>query len=46
MKMNFLKRLLVDFDLKAEDVENLTLWLDSAEDLMEESKNFGHTKIY
>ena len=37
---NFFKNLLVEFDLKAEDVENLTLWLDSAEDSAEESKRF------
>ncbi|MEI7424612.1 MAG: hypothetical protein WCK10_00630, partial [Candidatus Staskawiczbacteria bacterium] len=36
----FLKKILVDYDLKAEDVENLTSWLDSAEDLMKESTKF------
>ncbi|MGA2418045.1 MAG: ATP-dependent Clp protease ATP-binding subunit [Candidatus Staskawiczbacteria bacterium] len=36
----FLKKYLVEFDLKPEDVENLTLWLDSAEDLMDKSKKF------
>ena len=36
----FFKKTLVDFDLKAEDVENLTLWLDSAEDAIEENKKF------
>ena len=36
----FFKKILVDFDLKPEDVENLTLWLDSAEDLAEKSRKF------
>ena len=36
----FFKKTLVDFDLKPEDVENLTLWLDSAEDLMEKNRKF------
>ncbi len=36
----FFKKVLVDFDLKLEDVENLTLWLDSAEDIMEKSRKF------
>lgn len=36
----FFKKTLVEFDLKPEDVENLTLWLDSAEDLMEKNKKF------
>ncbi len=36
----FFKKLLVDFDLKPEDVENLTLWLDSAEDLAEKTRKF------
>lgn len=37
---DFFKKILVDFDLKPEDVENLTLWLDSAEDLVEKNKKF------
>ncbi|MGD0576576.1 MAG: ATP-dependent Clp protease ATP-binding subunit [Candidatus Staskawiczbacteria bacterium] len=36
----FFKQTLVDFDLKPEDVENLTLWLDSAEDSAERSQKF------
>jgi ATP-dependent Clp protease ATP-binding subunit ClpC len=36
----FFKKTLVEFDLKAKDVENLTLWLDSAEDLNERNKKF------
>ena len=36
----FFKKILVDFDLKAQDVENLTLWLDSAEVLMKKSREF------
>ncbi len=36
----FFKKLLVDSDLKLGDVENLTLWLDSAENSMEKSKKF------
>jgi len=36
----FFKKILVEFDLKSEDVENLTLWLDSAEDLNEENRKF------
>jgi len=36
----FLKQILVDFDLKPKDVEDLTLWLDSAIALMERNKKF------
>ena len=36
----FLEKVLMDFDLKLEDVANLTLWLDSAEDVREKSKKF------
>jgi ATP-dependent Clp protease ATP-binding subunit ClpC len=36
----FFKKVLVDFDLKPQDVENLTAWLDSAEDLMEKNRKF------
>jgi len=36
----FLKNTLVEFDLKPEDVDNLALWLDSAEDLMDRSRKF------
>ena len=37
---DFFKKTLVDFDLKPEDVDNLTLWLDSAEDFLARSKKF------
>jgi ATP-dependent Clp protease ATP-binding subunit ClpC len=37
---SFLKQILVDFDLKPKDVEDLTLWLDSANALMERNKKF------
>jgi ATP-dependent Clp protease ATP-binding subunit ClpC len=37
---DFLKKALVDFDLKPEDVENLTMWLDSAKDLDEKNSKF------
>lgn len=37
---DFFKKILVDFDLKSEDVENLTLWLDSAETSIEQNKKF------
>jgi len=36
----FFKKVLVDFDLKPEDVENLTLWLDSAKDLSERFRKY------
>jgi len=36
----FFKKTLVDFDLKPADVENLTLWLDSVENLVEMRKQF------
>lgn len=36
----FFKKILVDSDLKVQDVENLTLWLDSAEDSIEKNKRF------
>jgi len=36
----FFKKVLIEFDLKSKDVENLTLWLDSAEDLAEKSRKF------
>jgi len=36
----FFMKNLVEFDLKPEDVENLTLWLDSAEDLAEKNRKF------
>jgi len=36
----FFKKTLIDFDLKSEDVKNLTLWLDNAEDLIESNKKF------
>ncbi|MFA6190033.1 MAG: ATP-dependent Clp protease ATP-binding subunit [Candidatus Staskawiczbacteria bacterium] len=34
------QKILVEFDLKAEDVENLTLWLESAELLRNKNKKF------
>src|SRR3989344_754509 len=37
---NFFKKLLMDFDLKQADIENLTLWLDSAEQAIAKSKQF------
>ncbi len=36
----FFKKALVDFDLKEFDVENMTSWLDSAEDFAEENRKF------
>ncbi len=36
----FFKQVLINYDLKPEDVESLTLWLDSAEDLAERSRKF------
>lgn len=36
----FFKKIMVEYDLKKEDVENLTLWLDSAENSLERSKKF------
>jgi len=36
----FFKKVLVELDLKAQDVENMTLWLDSAEDIAEKSRKF------
>jgi ATP-dependent Clp protease ATP-binding subunit ClpC len=36
----FFKKVLIEFDLKKEDVENLTLWLDSAQQAIERNKNF------
>jgi len=36
----FFKKILVSFDLKPKDIENLTLWIDSAEYLMEKSRKF------
>lgn len=36
----FFKKTLIDFDLKSEDVDNLTFWLDSAEEINERSKKF------
>jgi len=37
---DFFKKTLIDFDLKPEDVKDLTLWIDSAEDLMEKNRKF------
>lgn len=36
----FFKKTLVEFDLKTQDVENITLWLDSAEDTYERARKF------
>ena len=36
----FFKKVLIDFDLKEADVENMTSWLDSAEDIAEKSRKF------
>ncbi len=36
----FFKKILIDADLKPEDVDSLTLWLESAESLVEENKKF------
>jgi ATP-dependent Clp protease ATP-binding subunit ClpC len=36
----FFKQVLVENDLKAEDIENITLWLDSAEDSADLSRKF------
>ncbi|MCX6721414.1 MAG: hypothetical protein NT026_02325, partial [Candidatus Staskawiczbacteria bacterium] len=36
----FFKKFLVEHDLKEPDVENLAIWLDSAEDLAEKTKQF------
>jgi len=37
---NFFKKMMIDCDLKVQDVENLVKWLDSAEVLAEKSKQF------
>ena len=37
---DFFKKTLVDFDLKPEDVSDLTSWIDSAEDLMGKNRKF------
>ena len=39
-KNEFFKKVLVDYDLKKQDVENLAVWLDSAEQILELSKKF------
>jgi len=36
----FFKKVLVDYDLKLQDIENITLWLDSAEESVERNKKF------
>ncbi len=36
----FFKKVLIDYDLKEVDVENITLWLDSIEDKIEKNKKF------
>jgi len=40
----FFKKVLIDSDLKEIDVEKLTLWLDSAEDAFERSRQFWTTE--
>ncbi len=37
---DFFKKVLVEYDLKPQDVENMTLWLASAEDSAEKSRQF------
>ncbi len=37
---DFFKKVLIDSDLKKIDVENITLWLDSAEDFLEKNRKF------
>ena len=37
---DFFRKTLVDYDLKYEDVQNLFLWLDNAQDLLEKSGDF------
>ncbi|MDP2741179.1 MAG: AAA family ATPase, partial [bacterium] len=39
-KNEFFKKVLVEYDLKKEDVENIAVWLDSAEQILELSKKF------
>lgn len=36
----FLKEVLMEYELKEADIENLTLWLESAKDALERSKRF------
>jgi ATP-dependent Clp protease ATP-binding subunit ClpC len=36
----FLKKILVDYDLKVQDVENITLWLDSVQETIKKEKEF------
>jgi ATP-dependent Clp protease ATP-binding subunit ClpC len=36
----FFEKVLVEFDLKPEDIENLTAWLDSAKDMSERVRKF------
>lgn len=36
----FFKKILIDYDLKAVDVENMTAWLSSAEDVAEKNRKF------
>ena len=37
---NFLKKIMIDYDLKFEDIENITLWSDSAKESFNKSKQF------
>ena len=36
----FFKKVLVEYDLKSQDIENITLWLDSAEESLAKTKKF------
>jgi ATP-dependent Clp protease ATP-binding subunit ClpC len=36
----FFKKLMIDYDLKLEDIENITLWSDSAKESFEKRKQF------
>jgi len=39
-KNEFFKKVLIDYDLKEQDIENIATWLDSAEQVLELSKKF------
>ncbi|MEK7664945.1 MAG: ATP-dependent Clp protease ATP-binding subunit [Patescibacteria group bacterium] len=39
-KNEFFKKVLIEYDLKDKDVENISLWLDSAENILQLSKKF------
>lgn len=36
----FFKKILIDYDLKLQDVENITLWLDSVQETIKKEKEF------